>query len=310
MLDVQNLSDDILTLGQFGEIVRDVVRTFQSHPFFHPNALGPKILTRILQALMLTYPSIGYCQGMNFVVANLMLARLSSSITGLDPYEDIIPKSAARISYGDRKVQDQNIMLSDISATLVREAEIDIYEIMCIVISKDGPLNMACLWSPDVPKMKLRVYQMDRLMQWTFPKLHSHFVEIQLAPEMLVSQWFLTLFSYTIPTSLTLRIWDMIFFGGWPAMFRVALSILYHLEESFLSKDLEGIGIMMKDWKRFGKNIDFLREGCEDEIISRARLMVVTDEILQQLQESYAMEMISMSQSSLETSSKEGMIPS
>ena len=40
----------------------------------------------------------------------------------------------------------------------------------------------------------------------------------------MVSQWFLTMFSYTIPTSLTLVVWDFIFYGGWPAMFRIALS--------------------------------------------------------------------------------------
>jgi len=67
-------------------------------------------------------------------------------------------------------------------------------------------------------------------------------------------------------------------------------NILYHLETSYLSNDLEGIGHMMKDWKKYGMNIDFSHEGGDSDIMWRAKLMVVTDEVLQQLHESCAME--------------------
>jgi hypothetical protein len=56
---------------------------------------------------------------------------------------------------------------------------------------------------------------------------------------------------------------------------------------------------MMKDWKRYGMSIDFSHEGGDSDIMWRAKLMVVTDEVLQQLHESCAMEMISMSESSI-----------
>ena len=89
---------------------------------------------------------------------------------------------------------------------------------------------MAGLWQSGVPQMKLRVYQLDRLLLWALPGLHAHLKSIELAPEILVAQWFITIFSYAIPLSLTVRIWDYVFLGGWPGMYRVALAVMqvYH----------------------------------------------------------------------------------
>lgn len=276
----KRLLDDVSFQSQLGEIHRDVVRTFQTHPFFKAGKQGETMLRNTLIALLIEFPRMGYCQGMNFVAANLILARLPANII------DMISPSS----------DSNNIQ---INSHQYDEAEADVFRLMCDLISLKSRLSMATLWSPEVPRMKLRVYQMDRLMQWNLPNLHAHFLNIQLAPEMLVSQWFLTLFSYTLPSGLTHKIWDYIFAGGWPAVFRVALSMLTVLESSFLSRDLEGIGLLMRDWKKIGQNDEFVSEDIHELVLHRADVVVVNEEVLQQLQESYAMEMISMSESSL-----------
>ena len=38
---------------------------------------------------------------------------------------------------------------------------------------------------PGVPRMKLRVFQFDRLFKGCLPKLHAHFDNLKLAPEVL-----------------------------------------------------------------------------------------------------------------------------
>ncbi|KAJ1413176.1 rab-GTPase-TBC domain-containing protein, partial [Ochromonadaceae sp. CCMP2298] len=88
-------------------------------------------------------------------------------------------------------------------------------------------LDMAGLWKDRVPRLKLRIYQLDRLLKWTYPALHAHFVKIELSPEVLTTQWFITLFAYTFPVQPTvLQLWDYIFLTGWEGLFRVALSLL------------------------------------------------------------------------------------
>ena len=73
------------------------------------------------------------------------------------------------------------------------------------------------------------------------PRLHAHFIEIQLTPEVIVAQWFITLFSYTVPLQWTMQIWGYVFCEGWPALFRVVLSLLQILEDTILDVDLEGV---------------------------------------------------------------------
>ncbi len=54
---------DPLIARQKQEIMRDVGRTFPAHPFFYPGkGPGEDILARILKAILLFRPDIGYCQ--------------------------------------------------------------------------------------------------------------------------------------------------------------------------------------------------------------------------------------------------------
>jgi len=56
----------------------------------------------------------------------------------------------------------------------------------------------------------------NRLLRWSYPQLHAHFTAIELSPEVITAQWFLTLFTYTFPVVPTvLQLWDYIFLTGW-----------------------------------------------------------------------------------------------
>jgi len=54
-------------------IGRDIVRTYPSLYFFEVGELGHTQLSRILKAISLLFPDIGYCQGMNFFSALILL---------------------------------------------------------------------------------------------------------------------------------------------------------------------------------------------------------------------------------------------
>jgi len=62
--------------GMLGEIERDVGRTLPTHPRFHgeEGQGGRKELLKILRAVAAAEPIVGYCQGMNFVAAVLLIS--------------------------------------------------------------------------------------------------------------------------------------------------------------------------------------------------------------------------------------------
>lgn len=54
--------------------MKDVHRTFPTHSFFATTGgHGQKSLENVLKALALTYKEMGYCQGLNFICALLVL---------------------------------------------------------------------------------------------------------------------------------------------------------------------------------------------------------------------------------------------
>ncbi|KAJ1445094.1 rab-GTPase-TBC domain-containing protein, partial [Pelagophyceae sp. CCMP2097] len=85
---------------------------------------------------------------------------------------------------------------------------------------------LAELWRPGMPQLKLRVFQFDRLVCLRLPRLRAHLKEVGLAPDVLASQWFLTLFAYALPTHWLKRVWDCVFAGGWAAIYKIALARL------------------------------------------------------------------------------------
>mmetsp|Transcript_17403 Transcript_17403/g.52526 ORF Transcript_17403/g.52526 Transcript_17403/m.52526 type:complete len:619 (+) Transcript_17403:32-1888(+) len=64
-----------LPRGKVPEIERDVHRTFPTHPLFkgEGGAAGRAELLKVLRAIAAAEPDVGYCQGMNFVAATLLI---------------------------------------------------------------------------------------------------------------------------------------------------------------------------------------------------------------------------------------------
>ena len=57
--------------------------------------------------------------------------------------------------------------------------------------------------------MQQYLFQFDNLVREQLPKLGEHFTQEMINPSMYASQWFITVFSYSFPFHLALRIWDV-----------------------------------------------------------------------------------------------------
>ncbi|KAK4339777.1 hypothetical protein RND71_041239 [Anisodus tanguticus] len=63
-----------------------------------------------------------------------------------------------------------------------------------------------------LPLVQQYLFQFDRLVKEHMPKLGEHFAQEMINPSMYASQWFITVFSYSFPFHLALRIWDVFLF--------------------------------------------------------------------------------------------------
>jgi hypothetical protein len=117
-------------------------------------------------------------------------------------------------------------------------------------------------------------------------------VKINLSPEVLTAQWFVTLFSYSFPLAMTLKIWDYIFLVGWEGVFRIAVSILGLMESDLLAlEDMESVAMLMKEWKKPGHLAQYFDY---HELLGKASSLIIDEQVLLKLQESFAAEILSM----------------
>ena len=64
------------------------------------------------------------------------------------------------------------------------------------------------------------------LLKKVAPGLHKHLKKQGIEPILFMTEWFLCLFTRTLPWPCVMRIWDMFFFEGVKILFRVGLVLL------------------------------------------------------------------------------------
>ena len=161
-------------------------------------------------------------------------------------------------------------------------------------------LAMWGMWQSDVPRMQRRVFQFDRLLRWTLPRLHAHLLEVEMAPEIIVAQWMGTLFAYCLPLSFVTEVWSYIFSsevevglsgeeGGWSAVFRVAMALLIDRERDILEMDLQELSGLLRKWSF--KSSDNARILEDAHMLSNR----INEEVLLRLEQDFALEVLSQS---------------
>lgn len=58
--------------------------------------------------------------------------------------------------------------------------------------------NMAELFNPELPRLKLFFYQLDRLLNIYLPAVHTHFKDEQVNSSYYSSPWFITIFTNSL----------------------------------------------------------------------------------------------------------------
>jgi len=97
-----------------------------------------------------------------------------------------------------------------------------------------SPLQQAGL-----PLVQQYLSQFEKLVMEHMPKLGQHFVEEMINPSMYASQWFITVFSYSFPFHLTLRVWDVFLYEGIKVVFQVGLALLRFCHDDLVKLPFE-----------------------------------------------------------------------
>ena len=154
-------------------------------------------LETILYGLVGRFPEIGYCQGMDYVVANILsVIKEGNSISNV-----------------------KDVDLIHLESTRVFWMAVALFEVY----------DLKNLFSPGMNRLQLCCYQFQRLFESFLPELKKHFEQEKIVPEMFLVGWFQTVFVYltALPRTTLDRIWDIfIVERDWKIVFRIALALL------------------------------------------------------------------------------------
>ncbi|XP_077216710.1 ypt/Rab-GAP domain of gyp1p superfamily protein [Tasmannia lanceolata] len=167
------------------QIDHDLPRTFPCHPWLDTPE-GHASLRRVLVGYSFRDSDVGYCQGLNYVAALLLLVMKTE--------EDAFWMLAVLL---------ENVLVND-----------------CYTDNLSG-----C-------HVEQRVFK-DFLTK-KCPRVAAHLDAMEFDVSLVATEWFLCLFSKSLPSETTMRVWDVLFNEGAKVLFHVALAIFKMKEEELL----------------------------------------------------------------------------
>lgn len=122
---------------------------------------------------------------------------------------------------------------------LLYMSEEDAFWLLVALLKGAVHAPMEGLYLSGLPLVQQYLFQFDLLVKEYLPKLGEHFSQEMINPSMYASQWFITVFSYSFPFHLALRIWDVFLYEGVKVVFRVGLALLKSCHDDLIKLPFE-----------------------------------------------------------------------
>ncbi|KAL1829184.1 hypothetical protein ACET3Z_007596 [Daucus carota] len=117
---------------------------------------------------------------------------------------------------------------------------------------------MEGLYLAGLPLVQQYLFQFEQLVRVHLPMLGEHFTQEMINPSMYASQWFITVFSYSFPFPLALRIWDVFLYEGVHIVFKVGLALLKYCHDDLVKLPFEKLIHALRNFPDDAMNPDTL----------------------------------------------------
>jgi hypothetical protein len=206
-------------------------------------------LRSILHALAAQHEGLGYCQGMDYIVAHLLRVLqdtiLLRVIQGSMPILDDARtnKDIAGVPAEDWKTMpaDQlRLKMAEINSGTMVVDEV-VFRVMDAFFTTYGLQHM--YW-PELRCLKTCCRVFESLIKRKLPVLADHFEHHDLNVGLFALGWFQTLFLYlpSMPSATVCHMWDIwLVERSFKIFFRVGTAILFLSQPTLLNHDLEGM---------------------------------------------------------------------
>ncbi|CAI2386137.1 unnamed protein product [Moneuplotes crassus] len=238
------------------QINLDLNRTFPDFSFFSGESgrRGQELLKRSLRAYAMYNKEVGYTQSINFLMGFFLMVNGGNDEEAFWLFVAITKKN-------------QNFHM---------------------VGNFEGGLEG--FYADKFPLYHQFVYQFDKLFEKKIPKLKAHFDNIGYPAPVWLQKWFMTLFLYSFPMKLCIRLWDNLLVEGLVYIFKFPLAIMEILESTLLKCNFEEVNEILSNLRT--KDDPDLQDSAAvlpstEKIMLKARKIKLAHEELQALKKEY-----------------------
>nr|DAD35171.1 TPA_asm: hypothetical protein HUJ06_005810 [Nelumbo nucifera] len=141
---------------------------------------------------------------------------------------------------------------------LLYMSEEDAFWLLVALLKGAVHAPMEGLYLVGLPLVQQYLFQFEQLVKEHLPKLGEHFSQEMINPTMYASQWFITVFSYSFPFHLALRIWDVFLYEGVKIVFQVGLALLKYCQDDLVKLPFEKLLHALRNFPEDAMNPDIL----------------------------------------------------
>ena len=236
-------------------IERDLTRTYPRHPMFETALVdggrsdvsrengGVSMLRRLLCAYAALDDACGYCQGMNYVCALLLLHVCGGGASANDPSRSL---SLRKLGASSSSSSSSSSKSQGGAPNLVGSAEEDCFWVL-VALMRGRRTRLRGLYMPGMVGAQRCLSVYGAALKRFAPSVAAHMLKEGLEPNMYATHWFVTVFCAQFPFALVSRVWDMFLAEGWKPVYRVAVALLATNEKVLLTLDFEGLMIWLRE---------------------------------------------------------------
>eukprot|EP00826_Nyctotherus_ovalis_P046368 TRINITY_DN5234_c0_g1_i2.p1 TRINITY_DN5234_c0_g1~~TRINITY_DN5234_c0_g1_i2.p1 ORF type:complete len:291 (+),score=72.90 TRINITY_DN5234_c0_g1_i2:547-1419(+) len=132
-----------------------------------------------------------------------------------------------------------------------------------------GKYKLRELLKETMPKLKLSLYQLDKLIDIHIPRLSKTFRCGEISAELFAVQWFVTVFSYDIGWPELGVVWDLFLHRGWKFAFQLAIAILREVPLSYYEVEPEVLISYIKNVVKVAEMQELVRRALRVKITNK-----------------------------------------
>jgi hypothetical protein len=120
-----------------------------------------------------------------------------------------------------------------------------------VALLSEPKYSLRSLFTSGFKKLEEMQFVVSSLMKTIDKKLAKHLENCHFHYSMVLPQWLMCLYIYTLPLPAAVRLWDVLFYEGTKVLFRAAIYMIRYYRKELLQGDNDDVLMIM--CQRLGK---------------------------------------------------------